>query len=121
MGITNQNMIKPPTKARLYINVPLNDGKIITLPSDQMHYLLYVLRLGVGAPIAVFNGIDGEYLATIIEAVKSGVRLASRCGYDRKSNAVICGYFLLQLKKPVRFCCSESKRIGSTRHLASKN
>ena len=63
-------MIKPPTKARLYINVPLNDGKIITLASDQMHYLLHVLRLGVGAPIAVFNGVDGEYLATIIEAVK---------------------------------------------------
>ncbi len=70
MGITNQNMIKPHTKARLYINVPLNDGKIITLASDQMHYLLHVLRLGVGAPIAVFNGVDGEYLATIIEAVK---------------------------------------------------
>ena len=70
MGITNQNMIKPHTKARLYINVPLNDGKIITLASDQMHYLLHVLRLGVGAPIAVFNGVDGEYLATITEAVK---------------------------------------------------
>ena len=63
-------MIKPPTKARLFINVPLNDGKIITLAPDQMHYLLHVLRLGVGAPIAVFNGVDGEYLATIIEAVK---------------------------------------------------
>ena len=60
VGITNQNMIKPPIKARLYINVPLKDG----------HYLLLVLRLGVGAPIAVFNGVDGEYLATIIEAVK---------------------------------------------------
>ncbi len=63
-------MIKPHTKARLFINVPLKDGKIITLASHQMHYLLHVLRLGVGAPIAVFNGVDGEYLATISEAVK---------------------------------------------------
>ena len=70
MGITNQNMMTPHTKARLYIDVPLNDGIIITLASDQMHYLLNVLRLGVGAQIAVFNGVDGEYLATISDIVK---------------------------------------------------
>ena len=70
MGITNQTMMKPHTKARLYIDTPLKDGTTITLASDQMHYLLHVLRLGVGAPIAVFNGFDGEYLATIIETGK---------------------------------------------------
>ena len=78
MGITNQNMIKPHTKARLYINMPLNEGKIITLASDQMHYLLHVLRLGDGAPIAVFNGVDGEYLATITEAVKKRCSISIR-------------------------------------------
>ena len=57
-------------KARLYIDVPLKDGDIITLPSAQMHYLLHVLRLRVGAAIAVFNGVDGEYLAIINEIIK---------------------------------------------------
>ena len=70
MGITNQNMKKPHTKARLYIDAPLKVGKMIALASNQMHYLLHVMRLGVGAPIAVFNGADGEYLATISEALK---------------------------------------------------
>ena len=70
MGFTNLNMKKQHTKARLYIDVPLKDGKLIALASHQMHYLLNVLRVGVGAPIAVFNGVDGEYLATISEATK---------------------------------------------------
>jgi 16S rRNA (uracil1498-N3)-methyltransferase len=70
LGITNQTMTKSHTKARLYLDVPLKDGNIIALPPDQIHYLLNVLRLDVGAPIAVFNGIDGEYLATISKVVK---------------------------------------------------
>ena len=79
-GITKQNMTQPHTKARLYIDVPFKDGDIIALPTDQMHYLLRVLRLGVGAPIAVFNGVDGEFLATVIEAVKKQclVRIGTR-------------------------------------------
>ncbi len=63
-------MKQPNTKARLYIDAPLKGGKIIALASDQVHYLLHVMRLDVGAPIAVFNGVDGEYLAAITEAVK---------------------------------------------------
>lgn len=58
------------TEARLYVDKPLKDGYIIELSPGQMHYLLHVLRLGVGAPIAVFNGVDGEYLATISDAGK---------------------------------------------------
>ena len=63
-------MNEPDTKARLYVDVPLKDGNIIALPSRQMHYLLHVLRLEIGSTIAVFNGVDGEYLATINEAQK---------------------------------------------------
>ena len=63
-------MAQSNIKARLYIDAPLKDGNVIALPSGQMHYLLSVLRLDVGAPIAVFNGVDGEYLATIDKAVK---------------------------------------------------
>ena len=57
-------------KARLYIDALLTDSKILSVPSHQIHYLLHVLRLGVGASVAVFNGVDGEYLATISVAGK---------------------------------------------------
>ena len=65
-----QTQTQTQIKARLYIDALLVDGEIIALSSDQMHYLQHVLRLGVGAPIAVFNGFDGEYRATISEIGK---------------------------------------------------
>ena len=63
-------------KARLYIDVPLVTGEMIEVRSNHMHYLLHVLRLGVGASISVFNGVDGEYIATICQAAKNHCSIA---------------------------------------------
>jgi 16S rRNA (uracil1498-N3)-methyltransferase len=57
-------------KARIYVDAPLQSGAQIDLPSDQIHYLINVLRLGKGAGLAVFNGIDGEFAAMISVAGK---------------------------------------------------
>ncbi len=70
MSSTYHSMGQTDIKARLFVDTPLADGAIIELPSDQMHYLLTVLRLGVGAVIAVFNGADGEFAAVISQAAK---------------------------------------------------
>lgn len=42
---------------------------------EQSRYLTAVMRQGVGDDILVFNGIDGEWRASIIEAGKRGVVL----------------------------------------------
>ena len=60
MNSTYQEMKQTDTKARLYIDAPLAAGAVIALPSDQMHYLLHVLRLTHGAAIGVFNGLDHD-------------------------------------------------------------
>ncbi|GGH35011.1 ribosomal RNA small subunit methyltransferase E [Cribrihabitans marinus] len=39
---------------------------------EQAHYLFGVMRLTVGAPVALFNGRDGEWLARVAEAGKRG-------------------------------------------------
>lgn len=39
---------------------------------DQAHYLFGVMRLDVGAAVALFNGRDGEWLAQVTEAGKRG-------------------------------------------------
>lgn len=51
--------------ARLYIPADLTLGAEIPLPEDQAHYLRHVLRQDVGAPVLLFNGRDGEWLAEI--------------------------------------------------------
>jgi 16S rRNA (uracil1498-N3)-methyltransferase len=59
-------------KIRLYVDQPLSPGQAVRLSPDQTHYLLGVMRLGVGAVVALFNGRDGEWRATLVETPKRG-------------------------------------------------
>jgi 16S rRNA (uracil1498-N3)-methyltransferase len=62
---------------RLYVSASLAAGAAVTLAEAQAHYLLHVLRLGVGATFRLFNGVDGEWLAEIVVARKRDLTL--RC------------------------------------------
>ncbi|MBE1285726.1 MAG: 16S rRNA (uracil(1498)-N(3))-methyltransferase [Rhodobacteraceae bacterium] len=59
-------------KVRLYVDHPLGAGQSVPLDRDQAHYLFGVMRLAVGARVALFNGKDGEWLAEVAEAGKRG-------------------------------------------------
>ena len=67
-------MVRPMTRAkiRLYVEHPLGQGQSVPLSRDNAHYLFNVMRLAVGAEIALFNGQDGEWTARIAEAAKRG-------------------------------------------------
>jgi 16S rRNA (uracil1498-N3)-methyltransferase len=52
-------------KARLFVDAPLQSSAIVALGRDQSNYLGNVLRLSTGDTILVFNGRDGEWLASI--------------------------------------------------------
>lgn len=56
---------------RLYTESPLQAGQTITLDSEQAHYLRQVLRLSKGDALILFNGMGGEYSATISELHKA--------------------------------------------------
>ncbi|WP_353473828.1 16S rRNA (uracil(1498)-N(3))-methyltransferase [Salipiger sp. H15] len=59
-------------KVRLYVDHPLGAGQPVALEREQAHYLFSVMRLPVGAPVALFNGRDGEWLAEVSDAGKKG-------------------------------------------------
>ncbi|MEY8840383.1 16S rRNA (uracil(1498)-N(3))-methyltransferase [Cribrihabitans sp. XS_ASV171] len=59
-------------KIRLFVDHPLGPGQSIALTRDQAHYLFGVMRLTEGAPVALFNGRDGEWLSHVAEAGKRG-------------------------------------------------
>lgn len=61
---------------RIYFPSPLAAGGSVELSTDQAHRLRSVLRLGSGAPIALFNGDDGEWLCRIAELDKGVARVA---------------------------------------------
>jgi 16S rRNA (uracil1498-N3)-methyltransferase len=50
----------------------LGAGQTVPLDRDQAHYLFGVMRLAVGARVALFNGRDGEWQAEVVEAGKRG-------------------------------------------------
>ena len=64
-------------KVRLYVDHALGAGQPVVLSRDQAHYLSGVMRLGPGARLRVFNGVDGEWLAEIAEIGKRGGTLTA--------------------------------------------
>ena len=61
---------------RLFVPDALAPGAAVTLPAEQAHYLINVMRSGPGAEVHLFNGRDGEWRATLIEAAKRSAKLA---------------------------------------------
>lgn len=60
---------------RLFVPDPLSAGAPVTPSPEQGRYLTAVMRLAVGAEVLLFNGRDGEWRATIVEAGKRVCRL----------------------------------------------
>ncbi len=52
-------------ETRLHVEEPLGAGRELGLDHGRAHFLRSVLRLSRGAPVAVFNARDGEWLARI--------------------------------------------------------
>lgn len=55
------------------MELPLAKGDAMALEADQSHYLMHVMRLGVGSRLSLFNGRQGEWSAEIIEIEKRSV------------------------------------------------
>ena len=60
-------------KARLYVTHALAKGQRYALDAPHAHYLLHVLRCKAGEPIGMFNGKDGEWLATACTVSKKSI------------------------------------------------
>jgi len=54
-----------PSKIRLFVDADLTAGAEIALEAGQAHYLRAVMRREVGETLYLFNGRDGEWLATL--------------------------------------------------------
>jgi 16S rRNA (uracil1498-N3)-methyltransferase len=64
--------IRDLTSERLFVDGDLGEGQRVDLAPPQAHYLTAVLRLRLGSKLLVFNGRDGEWVATLAETHKRG-------------------------------------------------
>lgn len=74
----------PKSTPRLFVDEPLDVGRLIALDGNAANYLAQVMRLGPGGLVRLFDDRTGEYAATITEAGRRQVmveiteRLAGR-------------------------------------------
>lgn len=66
----------PKSTPRLFVEQDLDEGLGVMVEGNAAHYLGKVMRKGAGDPVLLFNGRDGEWLATIAEAGKKRLALA---------------------------------------------
>ncbi len=62
--------------SRLFVCATITQGSTLALSKDQSHYLIRVMRRGVGDDVIVFNGHEGEWVCKIIDASKSSCLLS---------------------------------------------
>lgn len=60
---------------RLYVDAALESQAKLVLPEDAAHHAARVLRLREGEPIAIFNGLGGEYAARVAKIGKKDVEV----------------------------------------------
>ena len=57
-------------KIRLFVDHSLRGAQSVPLNKDQAHYIFSVMRKRVGDSILIFDGINGEWIASIEEISK---------------------------------------------------
>src|SRR3990167_5321339 len=58
---------------RIFQNATLNENHSLTLDTQASHYLANVMRAKPGDKCIIFNGLGGEYHATVAQLSKKNV------------------------------------------------
>ncbi len=105
-------------KTRLYVDGPLGAGQTVLLSKEQANRLFAVMRLSVGARVALFNGADGEWQADVVEAGKRKGALV--CDFQSKPQQNPPDLWLLfaPIKKArTEFIVEKAAELGAARIL----
>lgn len=91
--------IRDLTSERLFVDADLAAGGRVELEPAQAHYLTAVLRLKLGARLLVFNGRDGEWVATLSETHKRGGALTIESQVRPQESGPDVDYLFAPLKR----------------------
>lgn len=100
-------------RVRLYVDAPFEAGASVAIDRGQSHYLSRVMRLGAGDTLAVFNGRDGEWRATIAEAGRGRctLRLDAQARPQR-SSPDLCLLFAPIKSGRIDFLAAKAAELG---------
>jgi len=111
-----QNLTYPGGKVRLYVEAALGDGARVAPNEGQAHYLLHVMRARVGDTVRLFNGRDGEWLASVAEISKRNCVLACRQNLAPQSHVPDIWLVFAPIKKtPADYVVQKATELGVRR------
>lgn len=84
---------------RLFVDVSLQAGAVVSCTRDQANYLCNVLRLKNGDEILVFNGADGEWRAQLANVAKRSCELQLVAQTRAQDNGPDIFYLFAPLKR----------------------
>lgn len=101
---------------RLHISQPLAPGAALAPTLDQSRYLTQVMRLKTGDDLRVFNGVDGEWRATIAEVLKKGVILRAEEQVRPQTHPPDVHLLIAPVKKSaLEFAVEKATELGAAR------
>jgi 16S rRNA (uracil1498-N3)-methyltransferase len=103
-------------KIRLHVEHPLSAGQTVDLSRDQANYLFAVMRLSRGDEVALFNGRDGEWRATVAEAGKRAGTLTVEAQTAPQQNPPDLWLLFAPIKKArTDFIVEKAAEMGAAR------
>jgi 16S rRNA (uracil1498-N3)-methyltransferase len=98
---------------RLYVDQNLAAGQTVEAAPAQAHYLANVMRLKPGAELALFNGRDGEWRATLAEAGRKRATLAVEAQLRPQTAGPDLWLLFAPVKRaPVDFIAQKATELG---------
>lgn len=106
----------PGGKVRLYAEADLGEGAHVAPDDAQVHYLLHVMRAKTGDMVRLFNGRDGEWLASVAEVSKRSVSLLCRQKLAPQANVPDVWLVFAPIKKtPADYVVQKATELGVRR------
>lgn len=116
MAQTTEDLTYPGGLTRLFVEADLASGTSVELQDDQAHYLAHVMRAKAGQSLRLFNGRDGEWLATITTVAKRTVSLALLQQTRPQSGVPDLWLLLAPIKKtPLDYIVQKATELGVAR------
>ena len=101
---------------RLFVEADLSAGAEVVLTRDQQHYLTHVMRRRAGDVIAVFNGREGEWRASLENiSKKAGILLIEERRKAQNPEPDLWLVFALLKRGPVDLIAEKATELGVSR------
>ena len=109
-------MSAPDPRARLFVEDDLHLDTAISPTREQQHYLMNVMRLRDGDTVALFNGRDGEWRASLRRVDRRDCQLAVECRTRDQSAGTDLWLLFAPVKKArLDFIAQKACEMGCSR------